>query len=116
MQVVKSLLHVDSTTVATCVQTVVPICINVVFVVGNIPQSSAPFFDRVAIRELPVIVEKKKVVFTPVKVNVLRELLGDYPDRELFNFVLSGFEVGFKLGYKGGGLISANRNNKSAYA
>lgn len=55
-------------------------------------------------------------VNTPVKVRVLNKFLLSHPNRDLVDFIISGFTYGFRLGCSHNTpLTSATRNNKSAY-
>lgn len=55
-------------------------------------------------------------VHTPVKVWVLNKFLLSHPNRDLVDFIISGFTYGFRLGCsQNTPLTSATRNNKSAY-
>ena len=40
-------------------------------------------------------------IVTPVRVNNLRDLLHLHPDRDLVEFILQGFTVGFDVGFRG---------------
>ena len=47
------------------------------------------------------------VVFPPVKVNILRFLLHDHPDKVLADFLVAGFTHGFRLRFHGKELSSS---------
>ena len=58
---------------------------------------------------LPTTVENKFV-----NISRFKELLADHPDQSLVASIISGFELGFDLGFRGTLTNTFPRNNKSA--
>ena len=54
-------------------------------------------------------------VNTPINVDFLQKILVNHPNRELVNFIISGFTFGFRLGVQNSNFISSSKNNKSSY-
>ena len=49
-----------------------------------------------------------------VNISRLKELLADYPDQSLVSSIITGFELGFDIGFKGTLKNISTKNNKSA--
>ena len=50
-----------------------------------------------------------------MKVDTLKHYLRTHPNRQLINFIISGFTFGFRLGVYNANLVSSRRNNLSSY-
>ena len=50
-----------------------------------------------------------------VNISRLKDLLKNHPDQRLVNSIITGFEVGFNIGYKGPLIDTFPSNNKSAF-
>ena len=68
------------------------------------------------LRQVPVeFFPVRRMVTTPVNVDLLEKYLIGHPKRELVDFIISGFNHGFRLGVQDQVMASVSKNNQSAH-